>query len=123
MVDLDPQTTEDRLEAKEELRRLPLLDKEHNICVGTTIAAAEDELMHTTLEKNVDLFVWTTSDMPGVSPDIMTTRFQYSRKRTRLCRRRGSMVTRKGSHPRKKPRSSSRPAPFVKPDTRHGWPT
>ena len=28
--------------------------------------------MHTTLKKNMNLFVWTTSDMSGVSPDIIT---------------------------------------------------
>ena len=28
--------------------------------------------MHATLKNNVDLFAWTTSDMPMVSPDIMT---------------------------------------------------
>jgi len=27
--------------------------------------------MNVTLKKKIDLFVWTTSDMPGVSPDIM----------------------------------------------------
>jgi len=32
MVDLDPQTTEDRLEAREELRRVPLLDEEQYLC-------------------------------------------------------------------------------------------
>jgi len=51
---------------------MPLLDKEHNTCVTTTIAVAEAELMHTTLKKNMDLFVWTTSNMSGISPDIMT---------------------------------------------------
>ena len=28
--------------------------------------------MHATLKKNVDLFAWTPSDMPGVSPNIIT---------------------------------------------------
>ena len=37
LVDLDAETTEDRLEAREELRQVPLLDQEHNTCVGTTI--------------------------------------------------------------------------------------
>jgi len=30
LVDLDPWATEDRLEAREELMRIPLLDEEHN---------------------------------------------------------------------------------------------
>jgi len=69
-----PRTTKDRLEAREELRRVPLLDEEHNTCIGTAMAAAEAEIMHVTLKKNVDLFVWTPSDMSGVSLDIITHR-------------------------------------------------
>jgi len=40
---------ESRLEAKEELRQVPLLDEEHNTYVGTTIATAEAELIHQAL--------------------------------------------------------------------------
>jgi len=36
------------------------------------MAAAAAEIMHATLKKNVDLFAWTSSDMSGVSPDIIT---------------------------------------------------
>jgi len=72
LVDLDPRTTEDRLEAREELRRVPLLDEEHSTCVDTTMAAVEAEIMHAMLKRNVDLFMWTPSDMPGVSPDNIT---------------------------------------------------
>ena len=74
LVDLDPRTTEDRLEAREELRRVPLLDEEHSTVVGTALAAAEAEIMHVTLKKNVDMFAWTPTDMPGVSPDVITHR-------------------------------------------------
>ena len=49
LVDLDPWTVESRLEAKEELRQVPLLDEEHNTYVGTTIATAEAELIHQAL--------------------------------------------------------------------------
>jgi len=73
-VDLDPRATEDRLEAREELRRVPLLDEEHNTAVGTTLAAAEAEIMHVALKKNIDMFAWTPTDMPGVSPDVITHR-------------------------------------------------
>jgi len=34
-----PQATEDRLEAIEELRRVPLLDKERSTALGTTMVA------------------------------------------------------------------------------------
>jgi len=74
LVDLDPRATEDRLEATEELRRVPLLDEEHNIAVGTAMAAAEAEIMHAALKKNMNMFAWTPADMSGVSPDVITHR-------------------------------------------------
>jgi len=48
------------------------MDEEHNTTVGMTMAAVEAEIMHAALKKNVDLFAWTSSDMPGVSPNIIT---------------------------------------------------
>jgi len=39
LVHLDPRATEDRLEAREVLRRVPLLEEEHSTAVGTTMAA------------------------------------------------------------------------------------
>ena len=45
LVDLNPWTIEERLEAREELRRMTLLDEEHNTCVGMTITVVEAELM------------------------------------------------------------------------------
>jgi len=80
LVDLDPRVTEDRLEAREELRRVPLLNEEHGTVVGTAMAAAEAEIMHVALKKNVDLFAWMSSDMPGVSPDITTHKLLVFKK-------------------------------------------
>jgi len=74
LVDLDPRATEDRLEAREEMRRVPLLNEEHNTAVGTTLAAAEAETMHAALKKNVDMFAWTPTDMSGVIPNVITHR-------------------------------------------------
>jgi len=74
LVDLDPRATENRLEEREELRRVPLLDEEHNTVVGTAMAAAEAEIMDIALKKNMDMFAWTLTDMPGVSPDVITHR-------------------------------------------------
>lgn len=72
MVDLDPRMIENRLEDREELRRVPLIDEEHSTCVSTAMAAAKVELMHATLKRKVDLFAWTNSDMPGVTPNVIT---------------------------------------------------
>jgi len=80
LVDLDPRVTKDRLEAREELRRVPLLDEEHNTAVGMTMAIAKAEIMHVALKKNMDMFTWTPADMSGVSPDIITHRLSIFRE-------------------------------------------
>jgi len=72
LVDLDPRATKDRLEAREELKRVPLLDEEHSTIVGTAMAATEAEIMHVALKKNMDMFAWTPADMPGVSLNVIT---------------------------------------------------
>jgi len=56
LVNSDPQKIDERLEVREELRRVPFLEEEHNTCVGTAIAAVKAELVHQALKKNVDLF-------------------------------------------------------------------
>jgi len=80
LVDLDPRETEDRLKAREELRRVPLLDEEHNTTVGTIMATTEAEIMRAALKKNMDIFAWTPTDMPGVSPDVITHRLSIFRE-------------------------------------------
>jgi len=72
LVDLDPRTARPRLEAKEELCQVLLVDEEHNTCIGTTIATAKVELVHQALKKNINLFAWTTIDMSGLRPNIIT---------------------------------------------------
>ena len=88
LVNLDPRATEDRLEAREELRRVPLLNEEHNTTVGTTMEASEVEIMHAALKKNVDMFAWTSTDMPEVSPNIIPKDCQYLKKPDQSPRRR-----------------------------------
>jgi len=56
MVDLDPREVEPRLEAKEELRHVPLVDEEHYVSIGMAMAATDAKLIHQALKKNVDLF-------------------------------------------------------------------
>jgi len=56
MIDLDHQEVELRLEAKNELRHVQLIDEEHYTSINTTMATADAELIHQALKKNVDLF-------------------------------------------------------------------
>jgi len=72
MVDLDPREVEPRLEAKDELRRIALIDEERYTSIKTTMAAADVELIHLTLKRNVDLFAWTVANVQGVNLEIIT---------------------------------------------------
>jgi len=74
MIDLDPREVEPRLEAKDELHHVPLIDKERYTSIGTTMAADDTKLIHQALKKNVDLFAWTASEVPGVNPEVITHR-------------------------------------------------
>jgi len=56
LVDLNPWTAEPRLEAEEDLCPVPLLDEDHITCVGTTIVAAEAEMIHQTLKNERRFF-------------------------------------------------------------------
>jgi len=67
MIDLDPREVEPRLKAKDELRHVPLIDKEHYMSIGTTMAAVDAELINQALKKNVDLFTWIAAEVPGVN--------------------------------------------------------
>jgi len=99
---------EPRLEAKKDLRQIPLLDEEHSTCVGTTIAAAEAELVHQALKRNVDLFVRTTSDMPGVSPTIFTHKLSIYKEARLVAQRKSKLGKIRGWQRRKRPRSYCR---------------
>jgi len=72
MVELDPREVEPRLEAKDKLRHVPLIDEERYTSVSTAIAVADAELIHQALKRNVDLFAWTVADVPSVNPEIIT---------------------------------------------------
>ena len=74
MADLDPREIEPRLEAKDELRQAELDGDDRYTSIGTAMAAADADCVHRTLKRNVDLFAWTTTDVPGVHPDIITHR-------------------------------------------------
>jgi len=74
MADLDPREIEPRLEAKDELRQAELDGEDRYTSIGTAMAVADADFVHRTLKRNVDLFAWTTADVPGVHPDIITHR-------------------------------------------------
>ena len=51
--------------------------REHLLCdgfLGAALATAEAEIMHAALKKSIDMFAWTSTDMPGLSSDVITHR-------------------------------------------------
>jgi len=72
MIDLDPREVEQRLEAKDELRRTPLIDEERYRSIDTSMMAADADLIHQTLKKNMELFAWLAVDVLGINPEVIT---------------------------------------------------
>ena len=70
LVDLDPRLDKARIESGEDLRRVPLQDDEHKTHIGTSLKPNDNKLV--SLIDNTNLFAWTGTDMPEVSPNIIT---------------------------------------------------
>jgi len=72
LVDLNPRLDEARIEPGEDLRPLPLRDDDHKTHIGMFLKPDDNKLVSQTLIDNYDLFAWTTTDMPRVSPENIT---------------------------------------------------
>jgi len=72
LVDLDPRLDDVRMEAGEDLEPLALSDDEHKTYIGSSLKSDDRRSISSTLMNNADLFAWTTADIPGVSPDVIT---------------------------------------------------
>jgi hypothetical protein len=46
-----------------------VLDRQ--VTIGANLSAKEEEVLINTLAKNKDIFAWSTSDLQGVSRDII----------------------------------------------------
>jgi len=106
IIDLDPREVEPRLEEKDELRHVSLIDEERNMGIGTDVAAADAKLIHQSLKTNVDLFAWTVAEVSGVNPEVITHKLSVYKEARRSRKRRETMGNRKGSRPGQRPTSS-----------------
>jgi hypothetical protein len=74
-LDLDPREdlTERRMSPIEELEQVQIGDMPHQITnIGTTLKPEEKEKIVAMLKKNIDLFAWKPSDMPGIDESVIT---------------------------------------------------
>ncbi|XP_057725573.1 uncharacterized protein LOC130941176 [Arachis stenosperma] len=74
LAELDPRADfQDRPLPNEELTKIMLTDDptKHTF-IGTSVKDKEREKLIQFLQKNADLFAWTSGDMPGIDPSIIT---------------------------------------------------
>ena len=82
----------------------------------------EDQAQLTSfLRKNVDIFAWTASDMPGVSPDVITHRLNVNPAYHSVIQKKKEVSHKTGLRPsRRKLPNSSRPDLYAKSNTLNG---
>ncbi|XP_015945427.1 uncharacterized protein LOC107470543 [Arachis duranensis] len=76
LTEIDPRADfEDRPMPNEDLAKVNLTeDPAKYTFMGTSISKEEKESLTTFLRQNADLFAWTSADMPGIDPSVITHR-------------------------------------------------
>ena len=71
---LDQRDNEERGEPAEQLILIPLqeVDPTKNVLIGSQLFDQERSQIIDLLRANVDIFVWSAIDMPGIPPKIIT---------------------------------------------------
>jgi hypothetical protein len=69
------------IEAEGEFKKVPLDPRvpDRTVCIGVEANQQEQEELLAFLDKNNDVFTWSTSDLVGVSKDIIEHRLQVNR--------------------------------------------
>jgi hypothetical protein len=73
MIDLDPREDfqQERLEPTEDLKEVSIGPETHHTTkIGTSLGPEEETALINLLRKNLDLFAWSPSEMPGMDPDV-----------------------------------------------------
>jgi len=73
MIDLDPREEyqQERLDPTEDLKEVMIGSQPHQSTkIGTSLAPSEEKYLIQLLRRNLDLFAWAPSDMPGIDPDV-----------------------------------------------------
>jgi hypothetical protein len=66
------------IEVKGEFKKVPLDPRvpDKTVCIGTEMSQEEETKLLSFLEKNYDVFTWSTSNLVGVSRDVIEHRLQ-----------------------------------------------
>jgi hypothetical protein len=73
MIDLDPREDfqQERLEPTEDLKEISIGPETHHTTkIGTSLSPEEETALIDLLRRNLDLFAWNPSEMPGMDPDV-----------------------------------------------------
>ncbi|XP_014515522.1 uncharacterized protein LOC106773337 [Vigna radiata var. radiata] len=80
MAELDPrEDTDERIEPMGEVQPFPLGEADQTTMVGRELHEGETARLGNLLVRNKDLFAWTTFDMPGIHPDIISHKLSVFR--------------------------------------------
>jgi len=88
MENLDPRLNDARIELEEDFCSILVRDDAHTTHIGTLLMPTDNTMVNQTLIENVDLFSYTSFDMPRLNPDIITYRLSVYKK-ARPPRRKG----------------------------------
>jgi len=123
LVDLDPRLDETRIEPGGDLRPLPVWDDEHKTHIGISLKPNDSKLVSQTLIDNTDLFAWTTSDMPGESPNIIRHRLSIYKEARPVAQKKWKMGEEKRDAAREETEKLMKVDFIRKHIIQHGWPT
>jgi len=71
VTELNPRVEEVRVEPEEETQYVPLGRNDKTTRMGVSLSLEDAKQLSATLQENVDAFVWTAADIPGVDPSII----------------------------------------------------
>ena len=101
VTDLDPRMDHARVEPGEDVIHIELKDKEHDTKLGISLGEKEAEMIRQVLVRNVDMFAWTTEDMPGVDPEIMSHRLSVYKEARPVAQKKRKQGKEKGEAAKK----------------------
>ncbi|XP_027927842.1 uncharacterized protein LOC114184730 [Vigna unguiculata] len=99
MTDLDPRTnTKDQLQPEGETKEIPIGKHPGQVTkIGGALKPEEEELLRAVILENKDLFAWSSADMPGVHPDVMSHKLAIFREARPVAQKKRKM----GEKPRR----------------------
>ncbi|WJX66040.1 hypothetical protein P8452_50635 [Trifolium repens] len=100
-LDLDPreELQDRRVSLIEELEKVQIGSEAHQTTnIGTSMKPEEREKILATLKKNIDLFAWHPSDMPGIDETIITQIIHLARDQARLTKEKEGRRRKERSH-------------------------